>query len=245
MRKIIKNTIFIILFSVLIIFAAFWAYLHFYAANEKNLSGVWTADLDMTEQAAVTALDWLQDIEAVSISIQDMESHMQGLSIELYLTLEQTDRFAGTFDSSILPESYTACRQAAYEAFASAFRELLADRLHMAGFTGGTDEDSIEMLVMETFGMSTTSYLMSCVPNLLPPLEDLQAQYDGSGAYEASDGILTRQFDSGQLVRTKTERYIRKDSTLILTEETDSVNFGYFADHYPVLYTLQQPQAQQ
>lgn len=245
MKKIIKNTVFVILFSVLIIFAVLLAYLHFSVSNERNLSGEWTASLDMTEQAAVTALGWLQDIEAVSVSIQDMENHMQGLSVELHLTLEQTDRFAGTFDSSILPESYTACRQTAYEAFASAFRELTAERLRMAGYTGSTDEEAVEMLVTESFGMSTTSYLMSCVPDLLPPLEDLQSQYDGSGTYEAAEGLLTRQFHSDQLVRTKTERYIRKDSTLILTEETDSANFGYFADHYPVVYTLQQPQTEQ
>ncbi|MDE6056187.1 MAG: hypothetical protein K2G55_21060, partial [Lachnospiraceae bacterium] len=118
--------------------------------------------------------------------------------------------------------------------------ELLAERLRMAGYTGDMSEEAIEALVLETFGMPTTSYLMSCVPDLLPPLENLQAQYDGSGSYEVSEGTLTRQFDNGQLVRTKTEHYIRKDSTLILTEEIDSATNGYFADHYPIVYTLQQ-----
>ncbi|MDE7271525.1 MAG: hypothetical protein K2N95_00445 [Lachnospiraceae bacterium] len=245
MRKIIKNTLFVILFSVLIMFAAFFVYQHFYASNDKNLSGTWTASLDMTEQAAVTALGWLQDIEAVSVSMQDMEAHMQGLTVTLHLTMEQTDRSGGTFASYVQPESYAACRQAAYEAFASAFRELLSKRLRMAGYAGGTDEESVEALVTETFGMSTTAYLMSCVPSLLPPLEDLQSQYDGSGTYETSEGILTRQFDSGQLVRTKKENCIRKDSTLILTGAADSAHYGYFADHYPVIYTLQQPQAEQ
>lgn len=244
MRKIIKNTVLVILFSVLIIFAVYWAYLRFYASDDKNLSGEWTANLDMTEQAAVTALGWLQDIEAVSISIQDMESYMQDLTIELHLTLRQTDRSTGTFDSSIQPESYAACSQAAYEAFATVFQDLLAERLRMAGYTGSMDEGAVEALVMETFGMSTTSYLMSCVPNLLPPLEDLQAQYDGSGTYEISEDILTRQFDSGQLVRTKTERYLRKDSTLVLTEDTNSTALSYFTDRYPIQYTMRQLQDQ-
>ena len=114
----------------------------------------------------------------------------------------------------------------------------------MAGYTGDMSEDAVEALVAETFGMSTTSYLMSCVPDLLPPLEDLQAQYDGSGTYEVSEGVLTRQFDSGQLVRTKTELYIRKDSTLILTEETDPATIRNFTDHYPIVYTLQQSQTE-
>lgn len=240
MKKIIKNIIFTILFSVLAIIAIFLAYLFFYSSNDRNLSGKWTADLDMTEQAAVTALDWLQDMEAVSVSLQDLESRMQGLTIELQLTMEQTARSGGTFVSAVLPESYAACSQAAYEAFAAVFRDLVAERLRMAGHTGDTGEDAVEALITETFGMSTTSYLMTCVPDLLPPLENLQKQYDGSGAYETAEDILTRQFDSGSLIRTRTERYIRKDATLVLTEETDSAILGYFTDHYPIIYTLQQ-----
>jgi len=240
LKKIIKNTIFVILFSVLIIFALLFAYLHFYASNDRNLSGEWTAYLDMTEQASVTALGWLQDMEAVSVSMQDMESHMQELTIELHLTLEQTRRFAGTFRCNIQPESYAACSQAAYEAFAEVFQNLLAERLHMAGYTGDTGEEAIEALVMETFGMSTTSYLMSCVPNLLPPLEDLQTQYDGIGNYETTDDILTRQFEGGLSVSTKTEHYIRKDSTLILTEEINSSPPSDYTDPYPIRYILQQ-----
>lgn len=228
--KIIKNTIFILLFLILSISTALLIYLHFFAANDNDLSGEWTAELDMTEQAAVTALSWLQDIEAVSISLEDMEAYMQDLTIQVNLTLEQTDRSEGAFHCNILPESYGTCNQAAYEAFAVAFRELAAERLRMAGYTEGTDEESVEALVTETFGMSTVAYLMTCGPALLPSMEELQAQYDGSGTYKAEEDILTRQFDSGASVTTRTEGYIRKDSILILS------------DHYPMIYTLEQTQ---
>ena len=67
----------------------------------------------------------------------------------------------------------------------------------MAGYTGGTDGESIEALVNETFGMSTVAYLTPCGPALLPSLEELQAQYDGSGTYTALEGVLTRQFEAG------------------------------------------------
>jgi hypothetical protein len=112
MKKIMKNAIFTILFSVLIILALFLAYLFLYASNDRNLSGKWTADLDMTGQAAVTALGWLQDMEAVSVSLQDMEARMQGLTVKLDLTLEQTARSGGTFVSTVQQESYAACSQA-------------------------------------------------------------------------------------------------------------------------------------
>ena len=181
---------------------------------------------------------------AVSISPEDMESYMQDLTIQINLTLEQTDHGEGTFHSSVLPESYDSCNQAAYEAFAMAFQDLLAQRLRMAGYTNSTDREAIEALVEETFGMSTVSYLMSCGPELLPPLEDLQIQYDGRGTYEAIDGILTRQFDASWPVATRVERYIREGSSLILSEANGSAEPGLFLDYYPMLYTLKQPSNQ-
>ena len=241
MRKIIKNVILTLLILTLSTSTAFLAYLHFFASDDRELSGEWTANLDMTQQAAVTAFSWLQDIEAVDISLEDMEAYMQDLNIQVDLTLEQSDRFKGTFHCNVLPESYDACNQAAYEAFAMAFQELLAERLQMAGYSAGTDQESIEALVNETFGMSTVSYLMSYGPELLPSLEDLQAQYDGSGTYEATEDILTRQFDMGGVVTTKIEYYIRKDSNLILFDEIGSDSADPFSGNDPVMYTLKQP----
>lgn len=231
MRKNLKRIVLTILFLFLITSTALLTYLHFFALGDKDLSGSWTAKLDMTDQAAVTALDWLRDIEAVSLTLEDMEQYMQGLTVEVNLTLEQTAREQGMFSCNIQTESYDACKQAAYEAFAAAFEDLLVERLHKAGYSGGTDKESIETLVTETFGMPTVSYLMSCGPELLPSLEDLQAQYDGSGAYTTEEGVLIRQFDDGWQVSAKTEYYLRKDNTLLLSEEA-----GY---ECPMIYILQ------
>ena len=240
MKKIIKSVIITLLLLTLSASTALLTYLHFFASDEKELSGEWTANLDMTQQAAVTALFWLLDIEAVSISLEDMESYMQDLTIQVNLTLEQTARSEGTFRCAVLPESYDACNQAAYEAFATVFQELLAERLRMAGYTGSTDKEAMEVLVTETFGMSTVSYLMSNGPALLPSLEDLQAKYDGSGTYEATEDILTRQFEVGGAVVTKAEYYIRKDYNLILSEEIGSASSGLVPDYYPMIYALKQ-----
>jgi len=244
MRKIRKNVIVTILILTLGASTALLAYLHFFAADDRRLSGEWTGELHMTEQAAVTALGWLQDMEAVKVTLEDVESCMQELTVQIDLTLEQTARGEGTFQCNVLPESYDACRQAAYEGFAEAFRGLLAERLRMAGYAEGTDGETVEALVIETFGMSTVSYLMTCGPDLLPSLEELQAGYDGSGVYEAAEGILTRQFDADGSDAAKTECYIRKGSSLILSEEAGSVTQAGFSDHYPVLYILNQPQSQ-
>ena len=223
MGKVIKNTIVLLLILSLSISTAFLAYLHFFKSDNRSLSGEWIAELDLTEQAAVAAFIWLQDIEAVSVSLEDVESCMRKLTIQVDLRLEATTDSEGTFRCSILPESYNVCEQDAYEAFAEVFRELLAERLCMADYAGGTEKEDIEDLVNETFGMSTVSYLRTCGPALLPSLDDLQLQYDGSGTYEAADGILTRRYDNGI---TKTDNYVWENSSLVLSEEEDSGEQG-------------------
>ena len=241
MKKIIKNAISIFLFLLLGISTALLVYLHFFAPGDTDLSGEWSTDLDMTEQAAVTALNWLQDIEAVSLSLEEMESYMQKLTIQVNMTMEETERSKGTFQCYIVPDSYDACNQAAYEAFARGFRELLGERLRMAGYAGGTGQEDMETLVAETFGMSTVSYLMSCGPALLPSFKDLQAQYEGSGTYEIVEDVLIRQFGDGGAAAIKEERYIRKDTDLVLLREGGSAIFDSSFDSYPIIYTLQHP----
>lgn len=241
MRRTVRDAVVVLLLLSLSISTAILVYLHFFAADERDLSGEWAAELDLTGRAAATAFGWLQDIEAVSLSLEDMDAYMQDLTVRIDLTLEQTERFGGNFRCSVRPESYEACRQAAYEAFAMVFLDLLADRLHMAGYTGSTDRDAVEALVQETFGMSAVSYLTAYGPALLPSLEALQAQYDGSGTYEATEDTLIRRYSVGGTATVKTEGCIRKDSTLILSEEIGADTAGSFADRYPMAFVLQQP----
>ncbi|MDE7358761.1 MAG: hypothetical protein K2N39_04900 [Lachnospiraceae bacterium] len=240
MKKTIKKVVFTLLMLSLGISAALLLYLHFFESDEESLSGEWSASLDMTEQAAVTAFGWLQDIEGVSVSLEDVQSDMPELTMQVNLTFEQTGRSSGSFQSNVSPESYDVCRQTAYEAFVGTFQEILAERLRMAGYTGSMDEEALEALVTETFGMSTEAYLMSYAPGLLPSLEELQAQYDGSGTYETAEDVLTRQFEDGA-VTTRVESYICNDSSLILIEELGSVPADFSSDDYPVIYTLKQP----
>lgn len=236
MRKIVKSVALSLLFLTLSFLLAFMVYLHFWASEYKDISGQWTAQADMTKQAAVTAFIWLQDIEGVDISREDVEARMGDLTVQVNMTLEKTGRSAGTFRSCIVPESYEACNQAAYEAFAVLFCELTGERLRMAGYTGDTGEEAVEALAEETFGMSAVSYLMSCGPALLPSLEEMQREYDGSGSYVTAEGILTRQFEADGAASVKAERYIREGKELVLTGETGAEH----SDDYPVVYTLQE-----
>ena len=244
MRRAAKNTVFTLLLLFLCAATALFAYLYFFQPGERDLSGEWDAELDMGSRAAVMALDWLQDIEGVSVSREEVEARMQNLTVQVNLVFQETGRFEGVFYGSVPPESYEACRQAAYEAFAAEFLALLAERLRMAGYGDGMDREKLEALVTETFGMSTLEYLMSRGPALLPSLEELQGRYEGSGVYEARDGILTRQFETGGAGAVKTENYIRKEGSLILSGEAEEDGSGYFGEQYPVLYTLQDNEAE-
>ena len=139
MRKNVKNVICALLVLSLALSTALLAYLHFFAPGSRDLTGEWTGQLDMTGQAAARAYGWLQDIDAVSITLEEMEERMRDLTIQVSLTIEETERSRGNFRCSVSPESYETCKQAAYEVFAEDFRGLVAERLRMAGYGGGTD----------------------------------------------------------------------------------------------------------
>lgn len=241
MGKIIKYILVTLLFLALSVLTAFLIYVHFFRQDDRNLSGEWAAGLDMTKQAAATAFIWLQDIEGVSVTLEEMEKRMGNLTVEANMKLEQTGKFGGTFYCNIETESYEACEQAAYEAFAAAFRELLGERLRMAGYAENADGEAVEALVTKTFGMSTVSYLRSCAPALLPSLEELQAEYDGSGTYETEGDVLARRFDEGGGGLTRTESYIRKDDRLILSAGAED-DPDVISEYGPLIYTLQQDQ---
>lgn len=230
---------------LILVFGVFVAFFAGFSASElvgRRLSGEWTAEIDRKEQAAAAALSWLQDVEAVSLSLEDIEKAMPDLKVQVSLAFEWDLQTGGHFRSSVWPESYTACRQAAYEAYAGIFQTLLAERLRMAGYEGATDEAAVEALAVQTFGMSTVDYLMSYATPLMPSLEELQAEYEGSGSYEVSGDVLSLQFDAEEGTVTKTERYIRKGSTLILLGEAGGAGSSFPQGDYPVIYTLEQPQ---
>lgn len=236
MRKTTKNVALIRLVLTLSVLLALMIYLHFFASEDQNISGQWTTEVDMTGQAAATAFLWLRDIEGVSLSLEDVESRMEKLTVTVDLELEQTARSEGAFRCYVVPESYEACREAAYERYAELFRECSAQRLRMAGYSGDTGAEAVEGLVEESFGMPTVSYLMSCAPSLLPSLEALQEEYDGSGTYRTAEGILTREFETGSAAQIKEEGYIRHGLDLILTQKPGAENAG----DYPVVYLLKQ-----
>ena len=115
MRKTVKNVICILLILSLALSTALLAYLHFFAPGSRDLTGEWTGQLDMTKQAAARAYGWLQDIDAVSITLEEMEERMRDLTIQVSLTIEETARSRGNFRCSVSPESYeigrASCRE--------------------------------------------------------------------------------------------------------------------------------------
>lgn len=90
MGKAIKSIIFTLLFLSLSAAIAFLAYLYFYRPGDRDLSGEWATELSMTQYAAAQAYGWLQDIEAVSISQEDVEDCMPELTVQVNLAFEQT-----------------------------------------------------------------------------------------------------------------------------------------------------------
>ena len=88
-------------------------------------------------------------------------------------------------------ESYNAAKQQAYTALENAFEDLLLIRAQTAGKDMATREEAAQS-IEDTIGMTCLEYLANYGPELLPPLEEIQGQYNGSGSWKAENGVLLR-----------------------------------------------------
>lgn len=110
-KKTLKATILTLLLLTLSVSTALLAYLHFFASKDSGLTGEWTTELDMAGEAAVAAYAWLQDMEGVSVSPEEMEAYMEGLTVRVDLNLTQTEGSAGAFTAMCRRKAMSPARR--------------------------------------------------------------------------------------------------------------------------------------
>ena len=117
------------------------------------------------------ASDWLKS--AAMGNQVDISDYIQDVSVRCDITFG-TD---GTWTAAMDEGSYAACRQRVNEELAAALKKLISIRFEAAA-RGGLDDDTAEAMVQEILGMSTTEYLSSYGPVLLPERSEMR----GTGA---------------------------------------------------------------
>ena len=194
----------------------------------RKLAGTWYTDIDITPQVAEHASDWLKS--AAMGNQVDISDYIQDVSVRCDITFD-TD---GTWTAAMDEGSYAACRQRVNEELAAALKKLISIRFEAAA-RGGLDDDTAEAMVQEILGMSTTEYLSSYGPVLLPELSEMRADFDRNGIYTADRQTLT--IDNDRIVEylvsnrlLAVEGLAPDGSSVILTRLSTGGSFGENTD---------------
>ena len=170
---------------------------------ERKLPGQWHRTVDYTQEATLAAKEWLMEAEGGREI--DLTEYMGKVQIGVDLVLSEDGSWSSTVDEA----SYAEAKQQAYEALEQGLVELSGERLKKSYLTSAQNSNQerqkeiIDMLetitpesIRETIenvtGMPCIEYLKTYGPELLPPLEEIQGQYNLNGSWKAENGVLLR-----------------------------------------------------
>lgn len=176
-------TLFLIVLLMVVIAggALFW----WIGRPERKLPGHWQRNVDFTASGRMYAREWLMAAEGGAD--YDPAAYIPELSVTVELVLGEDGTWSGRVDE----DSYNEAVQKAYRGLEDSFEDLLITRVQASGREMESREEAAQSIA-ETIGMSCAEYLRTYGPKLLPDLEELQAQYNGSGSWSAEKGVLLR-----------------------------------------------------
>lgn len=141
------------------------------------LVGEWVNQIDITETVAANAEIWLEDIEGVTVTTQEVKYLMGSLTVESTEAYSIDESGNAVCVRRISEESYTSCAEQAYAGMATAFEYYIKKRFEMAGMELTEEDLSVADLFSELFGMSMEEYLDLYAPDIMPTYMELNSCY--------------------------------------------------------------------
>ena len=143
---------------------------------------------------------------------------------ELQVTLLLEFRKDGTYSLTVDKGSYLTAKKNAEDALEDAFTDLLSMRGKEMGKSSVSKKET-EALFSWLTGKSFSEYLQENEIALIPTLDELEAQYNASGAFRKTGALLEREGLSPAV-------FLCDEETLVLRPET-----GAEGDSEPEVYT--------
>lgn len=146
----------------------------------EHLSGEWTRSVDVSDRIVANAENWLEDVEGVTVTVEDLKETFGSLTIEVVERYVSDDAGYMVCQREVSKESYDACSLKAYEGMKKAFEGIIYTRLLAAGISTDEIEMDIQELYEEVIGMSMEEYLYQYGPVLVPSYEELSKEFTGA-----------------------------------------------------------------
>lgn len=132
--------------------------------------------VSMTDEASARAYVWLNEIDDMPLSFDDVKECMGDFNLEIVLTPTEE---RGTYVQSLADGSYEYVENQAKTGFEKAYRLVVISRLKDSGVEGECTDETVDELMSKTFGVTVAEYLDSCEVELIPSKEKLESMYSG------------------------------------------------------------------
>ena len=132
--------------------------------------------VSMTEEVSARALVWLNEIDDINLSFDDVKECMGNLNIEIKYSPTETK---GIYTQEIVPGCYEQCESGAKAGLEKAYKLAVMNRLQLAGYSEPCTDETVENLMKSTFGLSVSEYISQCDISILPTEDELKAKYSG------------------------------------------------------------------
>lgn len=168
-RKTVYITILVIIIAVLIGIIGVLAALQYKKSKEPSWEYV-----SMTEEASARAFVWLNKIDYMELSYEDVVSIMGQFNLEIIKT---PTKEKGVYTYALADNAYEYCQNQAQVGFERAYKQVIKNRIEKTGYEGEISDETVERLMLETFGMTVSDYLKQCDVKLLPAEDEINEKY--------------------------------------------------------------------
>lgn len=170
-----RKTVYIVLLLFVILILS--GFLVFTALKQYKVSKEPIHDyVSMTEEASARAFVWLSNIEDTELTYEEVKECMGDFNLEIVKT--PADK-KGVYTMSLADNAYGYCLSQAKTGLERAYRLSVCKRITSTGYEGTVNDELVESLMQETFGMSVSDYISQCEIVLLPSEEELISKYSG------------------------------------------------------------------
>lgn len=190
------------------------------SGDKKKISGEWTYNVDITDEAATAVAMWLSSIQGSGLTANDVYDELGTQSIKVTCIFDSNTY---SYSQTISDDDYDRCVENVYEATANILERLTMERIEYADIDLESTGISLSELIVETLGYDTITFLHNQAPELIPDKAVFEEKYCDSGRFslDIKNGEILFVSDLGTEPRTMT--YMLNQDKLIVSENEEDI----------------------
>jgi len=129
--------------------------------------------IPMTEEASARAFVWLKRIDDIDLSYEEVKECMGSFNLEV---IRKPTEVKGEYTYELVDGAYGYCESQAKIGLEKAYYLAIKKRITNSGYEGEVNNELVDRIMDETFGMSVSEYLNKHDIKLLPEINEIDIE---------------------------------------------------------------------